>query len=58
MSRFKGIKTVGKGAHGFVQLAIDHAHGDQAVAIKYIPRCEGQVGTQCRGVKLGPCARG
>lgn len=39
--RFQGIRTLGKGAYGFVQLAIDHhASGaqQQQVAIKYIPR--------------------
>ena len=37
-ARFQGIRTLGKGAHGFVQLAIDHKCDGQQVAIKYIPR--------------------
>jgi hypothetical protein len=40
-ARFQAIRTLGKGAYGFVQLAIDHhAKGtdQQQVAIKYIPR--------------------
>ena len=40
--RFKAIRSIGKGAHGFVQLALDKLHGDRPVAIKYIPR--GEVG--------------
>ncbi|KAG1653843.1 hypothetical protein FOA52_008644 [Chlamydomonas sp. UWO 241] len=37
--RFVGIRTLGKGAYGFVQLANDQLYGEQ-VAIKYIPRGE------------------
>jgi hypothetical protein len=35
--RFGGVRTLGKGAYGFVQLANDKLYGEQ-VAIKYIPR--------------------
>ena len=42
--RFKGVKTIGRGAHGFVQLALDQERGDHAVAIKYIPRRVGPAG--------------
>lgn len=38
--RFKAIRSIGKGAHGFVQLALDRAQGDRPVAIKYVPRGE------------------
>lgn len=36
--RFRGVRTLGKGSTGFVQLAIDNKHDGQPVAIKYIPR--------------------